>query len=98
MSYNARDAQFAGFAKLLFDELYDQFNNLRCQEDDGTYEERDKEAEQTRKNIQGNIASRAYDLVCHACVHVNNEQMSQILGSLHPNAMIRNMPDMIELP
>ena len=94
MSYNARDAQFAGFAKLLFDELYDQFNNLRCQEDDGTYEERDKEAEQTRKNIQGNIASRAYNLAFHAALHIN-ERDCDVLGF---EEAVRRIPDMTEWP
>lgn len=91
---NARDTQFQNFAKLLYESLYDQFSNLFVEEDDGDMEK----AKQTNKGIQETIARRVYDLVEYACVNINNEQVKQIRMSLHPNAMIRAIPDMTELP
>lgn len=92
-----RSTQFQGFAKLLFDELYDQFNNLYCQEDDGAYQGRDKEAEQTRKDIQETIACRAYDLISHACSEIDMEQDARERSLLYV-PMMESVPDMTEWP
>jgi hypothetical protein len=54
----SRDSQFREWSKLLFDELYDQFSNLRIEESNGDKDE----AEQTRKDILTDISRRTHDL------------------------------------
>ena len=104
MSEENRDIQFAVFAKLLFDELYDQFNTLRCEEDDGDYEGRNKDAEQTRKNIQENIARRAYDLVNHTIIELSCQDALDFSNpnldkyEYATNEMVSIIPDMTEWP
>lgn len=89
-----RDTQFQGFAKLLYDELYDQFYNLRCQEEDMDYMGRNKEAEQTRKEIKITIARRAYDLAYHAAFYID-ERDCDVFGF---EGAMQRIPDMTELP
>lgn len=87
---DARSKQFQGFAKLLFESLYDQFNNLHHQEDDG----RDKEAEQTKKGILETIAEAGYDLLDHAIGYICNE-MADVIPYREAAELI---PDLTEWP
>lgn len=87
---NPRQTQFQGFAKALFDQLYDQFNNLHYQEDDG----RDKEAEQTREGILETIAEAGYDLAAHTI-----DQITLTTRELYTDReLLELIPDLTELP
>lgn len=92
-----RNTQFQGFAEALFDQLYDQFNNLHYQEDDG----RDKEAEQTREGILETIAEAGHDLAVHAVKNAYDIDKHGNCGPLEDKeARIRvsHLPDLTELP
>jgi len=80
-----RDEQFKGYAKLLFSGLYDQFNNLHYQEDDGE----EKEAEKTKQGILDTIAEGAYDFAAHIRGHIYTQEVKQSSYAI---------PDMTEWP
>lgn len=82
---NARDTKFAGFAKALVEDLF-RFHAL----DGRTFVNQGDKIEQI-------VARRAYDLVEHACKNVNDDQARAGM-ILHPNAMLRAVKDMTELP
>ena len=82
---NKRDEQFQGFAKLLFSGLYDQFNNLHYQEDDGE----EKEAEKTKQGILDTIAEGVHDFAAHIRGHIYTQEVKQSSYEI---------PDMTEWP
>lgn len=85
MSDNTRDTQFQGFAKALIHDLNDVSTTTYA-----SYDEAKKAYELT-------IARRAYDLVAHACENISDNQIKSGVF-FHPNAMVRDIPDMSELP
>ncbi len=83
---NPRDTQFQNFAKLLVDDLPEPPTDDSVL---GAHAE-------WREQVELIIAQRAHDLVYHSCVAINNTQVEQTGMSLHPNAMMRAIPDMTE--
>ncbi len=88
---NPRDTQFQGFAKVLWDELVraNGYGYIDVNEDDDGIDP---------TNYRQIIARRAYDLLYHASIAINNTQVKQLGMSLHPNAMMRDIPDLTDLP
>lgn len=82
-----RDTQFAGFAKL----LYEQFVNAAPIYVDGHV----RRGTMSREEVEQIIAQRAYDLVTNACVDISNAQIKQGVR-LHFRAMLRSISDMTE--
>jgi len=84
-----RDEHFRGFANQQFDDVAGMFMKWVV----ATRWER----EEIANDIQLFLARRAYDLMHHGCEAISKEQMRTGVR-LHPNAMLRHIPDMTELP
>jgi hypothetical protein len=85
-----QNTQFSGHAKTVYEKLYDQFSNLMIQESDGSYQGRDKEAEQTRQGIIETIAECDYDLVKHTVEHIDPKDLD-VLGI---EETVQRIPDL----
>ena len=83
---NERDTHFAGFAKLLLQELMAKYDHLPP----GQWGPAEKD--------ELIITRRAYDLMHHACWMINNAQFKSGGVRLHPNAMMRAIEDLTEWP
>jgi hypothetical protein len=96
MSDNARDTQFAGFAKLLLKELLDDILD-----DYGFIGGRENYADLNHdlSICEGIIARRAYDLACHAVGHVSEWNAAEMeVGFKTAQDIVSDIPDMIEWP
>lgn len=89
-----RDTHFQGFAELLYPDLAKLFVALYSSRVMGD-EEQAKQAEVFIKEF---LTQRVYDLEVQACLTINNEQMKSGGIRLHPNAMLRVIPDMTACP
>src|SRR5258708_25421249 len=91
MSTIERDEHFRGFAKQQFADIEGMFIKWFCATES-------EEEARIAHDIQLFLARRAYDLVQHGCEAISNVQMRSGGVRLHPNAMLRAIPDMTELP
>src|SRR5260221_6878704 len=90
ISNEQRDTHFNNYAKIVFDDVEGMFMKLSLAL--GSEEEA-----RIAYDIQLFLARRAYDLMHHGCEAISEKQMRTGVR-LHPNAMLRAIPDMTELP
>ena len=88
MSSQEQNEHFLAFAKLLVDEIQGKYAWVEPFQGDGS----------EMDDLYMFIAHRIYDLMRLACVSISNAQMQQGGVRLHPNAMLRAIPDPAELP
>lgn len=95
MSTNPRETQFQGFAKLLFDELNTQ--SLLAFPTMYGPDHTPEQHKELKALIEHIIAQHAYDLVKHA-VEECESQESAFEARMTSEALLRNIPDMINWP
>lgn len=64
-----RDTHFAGFAKLLYEDLYGSFGALFDAYSD------DEQRAKAAQDIHERLAQRAYDLVAHTILHTSSHDL-----------------------